>query len=199
MREDTQKALKEYEISTFLFKSNIEEAEKIIQVDESVVLVLTTNFCITYPDPTKRTAFPGVVIVTDKRMLLYYKPLHEGISDITLLTDIKDIKLIKDAMSGINHIQVYVEDKIYDYTVAPKQKAFKLSSASSVDVAVNKIYRAFLFAKNPNGFEESASEKSESQSMDIPEQIEKLSVLKDKGIISEEEFKSKKAELLARL
>lgn len=199
MREDTQKALKEYEISTFLFKANIEEAEQLIQTDEGVILVLTTNFSITYPDPTKRTAFPGVVIVTDKRMLLYYKPLHEGISDITLLTDIEDIKLVKDVVSGINHIQVYVEDRIYDFTVAPKQKAFKLSSTSSVDAAVNKIYRAFMFAKNPNDFEKPKAEKTENQSMDIPEQIEKLSALKDKGIISEEEFQSKKAELLARL
>lgn len=199
MREDTQKALREYEISTFLFKSNIEEAEKLINDDEKVILVLTTNFSITYPDPTKRTAYPGVVFVTDKRMILYYKPLHDGISDIVSIKDIKDIQLIKEVMTGINHIQVYTEDKLYDFTVAPKQKAFKISTSASVTNAVNKIYRAFLFAKNPNGFKKSESEKSTDQSADIPEQIEKLSDLKNKGIISEEEFQAKKTELLSRL
>ncbi|HAB61590.1 MAG TPA: hypothetical protein DCE48_13020 [Lachnospiraceae bacterium] len=34
---------------------------------------------------------------------------------------------------------------------------------------------------------------------DIPEQIEKLSQLKNSGILTEDEFNSKKTELLARL
>ncbi len=194
MRDDTRKALKEYEIPTFLFKSDIEEAEKLIDDDENVIIVLATNFSITYPDPTKRVACPGVVFMTNKRMILYYKPLNEGISDITHITDIKDIKLI----NGVNHIQVYTEDKVYDYVVTPK--VFRHSNLQN---AVNKIYRAFLFAKNPNGFEMSENTeppKSKDQStQDIPEQIKKLSALKDKGIISEEEFQSKKTELLSRL
>ena len=34
---------------------------------------------------------------------------------------------------------------------------------------------------------------------DIPEQIEKLAALKDKGVLSQEEFEKKKAELLAKM
>jgi len=194
MRDDIQKSIKEYEISTFLFKSDIEEAEKLIDDDENVIIVLATNFSITYPDPTKRVACPGVVFMTNKRMILYYKPLYEGISDITHITDIKDIKLI----NGVNHIQVYTEDKVYDFVVTPK--VFRHSNLQN---AVNKIYRAFLFAKNPNGFEMSENteppKSTEQSTQDIPEQIEKLSALKDKGIISEEEFQSKKTELLSRM
>ena len=60
MRKDTSAALKEYGISSFLFKKNIEEAEKLVDESEKIILVLTSNFNIVYPDPTKRDAGAGV-------------------------------------------------------------------------------------------------------------------------------------------
>lgn len=187
MRKDTVAALKEYGISSFLFKKNIEEAENLIDDSEKIIVVLTTNFNIVYPDPTQRTAGPGVVIVTDKKMLVYYKPLHEGISFITPISEIKDVKLIPNNMNGGNNIQVYTADKVYNFTLPAAGK-------------INKIYRAFLFALNQNEFVSfSNTDSSKDKSVDITEQIEKLAKLKDKGIITEEEFQSKKKELLSRI
>ena len=65
--------------------------------------------------------------------------------------------------------------------------------------------------KNVNGFIEyisnnmgtsdskSSNGTNQNESNDIPSQIEKLSNLKEKGILTEEEFDSKKQELLAKI
>lgn len=206
MREDIQKAIKEYEIATMpFFKKEAEAAEKYLDVDEKVILCLDGNFCISYPDPTKKISLYGITLVTNKRVFIYYKPKKEGLIDEMLLGEITDIKVFSPSLYD-DHIQVYSADKIYDFPIRTKQKGLVISIAQSKQAAFAKIYRAFLFARNPNGFGEPEVPKPEvpksentSVSSDIPEQIEKLSALKDKGIISEEEFQSKKTELLSRL
>ena len=50
-----------------------------------------------------------------------------------------------------------------------------------------------------NRIEEIPSSESIQQEQDIPDQIKKLAELKDQGILTEEEFGSKKQELLKRL
>ena len=198
MREDTQKALKEYEVSSFLFKKEIEEAEKLISENEAVIIVLTTNFSITYPDPTKRVACPGIVFLTDKRMIVFYKDYKDDVTDITPIAEFKSVIHVKDPANHTNHIQVHTKDKIYDFLAMPKVKAFSLSSQRDIDKKAMHMYHAFLYAQNPDGFENNTAENN-NQSADIPEQIEKLASLKEKGILSEEEFQAKKSELLARL
>lgn len=172
--------------------------------NEDVILCLDTNFCINYPDPTKKVALPGIVFLTHKRIIIYYRWKDEVV-DVMPIEEITDIKTIDLSLGG-DHIQVYSADKIYDFLILTKQKGLVVSMTQRKQAAFGKIYRAFLFAKNPNGFGEPEVPKPEvpksentSVSSDIPEQIEKLSALKDKGIISEEEFQSKKTELLSRL
>lgn len=206
MREDIQKVIKEYEIATTpFFKKDEQAAEKYLNDDEDVILCLDTNFCIVYPDPTKKVALPGIIFLTNKRMLIHCKLKKDDFIDILPVEEIDDVKIITPT-AGNDHIQVYSAEKAYDFLISTKQRGFVVSVAQSKKNAVNKIYRAFLFAQNPNGFgkpEKPVTEKPEAEkapvSTDIPEQIEKLSVLKDKGIISEEEFQSKKTELLSRL
>lgn len=208
MREDIQKSIKEYEIATTpFFKKDVADAEKFLNDDENVILCLDTNFCIIYPDPTKKVALPGVVFLTDKRIVIHCK-LKEDFVDTLSVKEINDVKIINVPM-GNEHIQVYSEDKVYDFLILTKQRGFVVSVAQRKKDAVNKIYRAFLFAQNPNGFGKPKSAEppqnaeqpkiAEQSTQDIPEQIEKLSALKEKGIISEEEFQAKKSELLARL
>lgn len=198
MREDTQKALKEYEVSSFLFKKEIEEAEKLLSENERVIIVLTTNFSITYPDPTKRVACPGIVFLTDKRMIVFYKDYKDDATDITPIAEFKSVIHVKDPANHANHIQVHTKEKIYDFLAMPKVKAFSLSSQRDIDKKALHMYHAFLYAQNPNDFENGADKNTERVA-DIPEQIEKLAALKEKGIITEEEFQAKKSELLARL
>lgn len=196
MRKDTSAALKEYGISSFLFKKNIEEAEKLVDESEKIILVLTTNFNIVYPDPTKRDAGAGVVIVTDKKIVVYHKPLHEGISFIVPVSEIKEILLTPNVLNGVNTIQVITADRIFNFPLPASGGSFKLTSPKAF---ANKIHRAFLYALNQKEFAAFSDHDSSEKATDITEQIEKLAGLKDKGIITEEEFQSKKEELLSRI
>ena len=75
-------------------------------------------------------------------------------------------------------------------------------------VIVGVIYTAFTIG-NPLNFSKDASKKklidhsasisNLSETTDIPDQIKKLSELKDRGILSKEEFQTKKKELLDRI
>lgn len=182
----------------FFLKKEIEEAEKLISDNETVIIVLTTNFSITYPDPTKKVSCPCVVFVTNERMVILYKKQKDDVTDITSIDEFKSVLHIKNPADHTNHIQVHTKDKIYDFLAMPKVKAFSLSSQQDIDKKALHMYHAFLYAQNPNGFENGKAENT-AQSADIPEQIEKLAKLKENGILSEEEFQAKKSELLARL
>ncbi len=202
MREDTKKAVQEYVDSAFLFKKDIERTEGFVNDDEKVILVLTPTFSINYPDPTKSFAATGVLFVTDKRMIVAYKRSKELLSESVPLDNIQKVQLLNIPMRG-THIQAHTYEKIFDFQFVPKVKSLTLTSSSSAKTAANKAYQAFLYAKSPNGFEHlkapEPDKKAEPNTADIPEQIEKLAALKEKGIISEDEFNAKKAELLSRL
>lgn len=196
MRKDTSAALKEYGISAFLAKKTIEEAEELIDENEKVILVLTSNFNIVYPDPTKRDAGAGVIIVTDKKIVVYHKPLHKSISFIVPVSEIREILLIPNVLSGIYTIQVITADKLFNFPLPASGGSFKLTNPKAF---ANKIHRAFLYALNQKEFAAFSNSAPIEKSEDITEQIEKLADLKNKGIITEEEFQSKKKELLSRI
>ncbi len=186
MREDIKNAIKEYEIATTpFFKRSAEAAEKYLDDSENVILCLEVNF-------------EEKITICN---ILESEGNKEEFTDVLPLEDITNIKPF-NPLVGSDHIQVYSVGKVYDFPIITKQRGLVISAAQSKQAAFSKIYRAFLFAVNPNGFEEiktEESEKSINQTSDIPEQIEKLAALKEKGIISEEEFQAKKSELLARL
>ncbi len=202
MREDIQKSIKEYEIATSpFFKKNAEAAEKFLYDDEKVILCLEANFCINYPDPTKKIALPGIVLLTNNRIIIRYNEYKKECVDTLAMEEINDIKVFSEPLGG-DYIQVYSAEKIYSFPIITKQKGLVISLTQSKRAALGKIYNAFLFAKNPNGFEEpkkATTQTAANQSPDIPEQIKKLAELKEKGILTEDEFQAKKSELLARL
>lgn len=197
MRQDTIAALKEYGISSFMFKKNIEAAEQFVSENEKIILVLTSNFNIVYPDPTKRDAGAGVIIVTNEKIVVYHKPLHEGISYVVPVSEIKKILLVPNIMKGSDNIQVYTADKIFNFPLPTCGSSFKLTNTKNF---ANKIYMAFMYALNQEGFATFPSNNAPAlKNNDITEQIEKLADLKAKGIITDEEFDTKKKELLSRI
>lgn len=60
-----------------------------------------------------------------------------------------------------------------------------------------KFKTAMLNAKEKLGFDEDGVDRKREE--DIPSMIAKLDELRKKGIVSEEEFQKKKAELLAKM
>ena len=197
MRQDTIAALKEYGISSFMFKKNIEAAEQFVSDNEKIILVLTSNFNIVYPDPTKRDAGAGVVIVTNEKIVVYHKPSHEDVSYIVPVSEIKKILLVPNFINGSDNIQVYTSDRIFNFPLPAVGSSFKLTSKKNF---ANKIYMAFMYALNQEEFVAFSNKNAvNSNDNNITEQIEKLADLKAKGIITDEEFDTKKKELLSRI
>lgn len=182
MREDIQKAIIEFEIATFGNKRNIEKAEAVLNSNEKVLFVNPTNLTISSVNTRKKDTLPGVVFLTDKRFVFYYQILGSYSTDTIPLNQIQSVSCSGNGISG-SHVEINTLVKTYDMLVSYKR-----------DIA-QKIQQVFETAKSNYD----SPSKNDVQSDDIFSQIEKLSALKDKGIINEEEFQSKKAELLARI
>jgi len=128
----------------------------------------------------------GIFIATDRRIIFFAKKLFGYYLESFPYSHISSIEVSKG----------YLGHKISFF-------------ASGNTVKMKWINHHRL--KNVNGFIEyisnnmdtSGSKNStaidQNESNDIPSQIEKLSNLKEKGILTEEEFDSKKQELLAKI
>ena len=197
MREDTKKVLKEYDVSVLFHKRAVKAVEELLYTNEQVMLVLTPCFAIGYIETANSDgAKTSVLMLTDQRMILYYTTYDESLTKIEQWSDVKNIKFITLPLIG-NHIQVCTEKIVYDFVLSKQ-----------TDSAV-KIYNAFLSAHNFYGnntlqepdnteiFKESNTKTNHG--LEITEQIEKLAELKDKGILTEEEFQAKKTDLLSRM
>ena len=195
MREDTKSVLKEYDVSVFFLKKDVKTVEELLYTNEQVLLVLIPCFTIKHLDSESvENSINCVLFLTDQRMILYYTAYGEEITHIEQWSDVKTIEFVTHPLIG-NHAQIYTEKKLYDF-VLPKQP----------DSAV-KIYNAFLSAHNfygnntlqePDDTNTFQNPKT-NNGLDIPEQIKKLAELKEEGILTEEEFQTKKTELLSRL
>lgn len=96
-----------------------------------------------------------------------------------------EVKTFGNGITG-GHIQLHTNTKSYDLLITYKKDIME------------KIRNTFTNAKLNLNIS-STMNISIITTNDIPEQIEKLSQLKNSGILTEDEFNSKKAELLARL
>lgn len=181
LRADVEKAISEFSIKVFGNKENIKRAESMLQNDEKVLFVTPTNITISYTNILNREIIPGVVFLTDKRMIFYYQVLGSVKADTISLDEIRSTNFRCNGLTG-GHIQVHTITKSYDILVTYKKNI------------VQKIQQTFENARN-----DFMTNKSEDKSPDVIDQIEKLASLREKGIISESEFNSKKNELLSRI
>jgi len=185
MRNDIIQALDEYEIKTTGNKKNIEKAEALLSSNEKVLFVTPTNLVITATNTRKKEKLPSVVILTDQRILFYYQIMLSSSTEVIALDEIRSINSNTNGMTG-GHIELHTMTKSYDILVSYKRDM------------VQKIVQVFEKAKKD--FAASANAPtSTARNNSILEQIEKLSDLNKKGIITDEEFKTKKEELLAKL
>lgn len=187
MRSDVERALSDFEIKTFGNKKNIENAETMLTNDENVLFVTPTNLTVSSSNTRKREMVPGVVFLTDKRILFYYQALGNFVSDVVPLSEIHSVNCSGNGLTG-SHVEVHTITRTYDILVTYKREI------------VQRIQQVFENARSnykaPQNIQ--ANQVNELQP-DILGQIEKLSELKSKGILSDEEFQTKKSELLSRL
>lgn len=185
MRNDTIQALEEYKIITIGNKKNIQKAEALLNATEKVLFVTPTNLVVAAVNTRKREKLPGVVILTDQRILFNYQIMLSSSTEFVALDEIRSINSSANGMTG-GHIEIHTMTKSYDILVSYKRDM------------VQKIVQVFEQAKK-DYVESKNTPTSTSGNNSILEQIEKLFDLNKKGIITDEEFKIKKEELLAKL
>ena len=124
--------------------------------------------------------FNGVLILTDQRVVFYSKT---WLNEVMRSMDITNIDTV-DTSSGLlsmSRIKMISTSATLDFAGVNKNEISDFRD--ELEKLRNKV-------KNS---------ESEGSSNDIPSQIKKLSELKESGILTEDEFNTKKAELLAKM
>lgn len=180
MRNDIEKVLKEYEISTFGNKKNLEIAESKLSTDEIVQYISPTNAVIYNVNTRKKEQLPGIFILTDKRLVFSYKAgIAESTESITL-ADIEAINCFGNSLTG-GHIEIHARTKTLDILVSYKKEI------------INKIQNTINETLNNYKNQSKIVIQNSSSSAD---EIIKFKQLLDMGVITQEEFEQKKKQLL---
>lgn len=122
----------------------------------------------------------GILLATDKRLVFYAKKLTGYDLEVFPYSTISSIEMSKGLMGH----------KI-TFFASGNKATVKWISDKNIQAFVSEI-------KNRIGKKEEARVVAET-TIDVPDQIKKLSELKDQGILSEEEFEGKKKELLSKM
>lgn len=184
MRQDVEMALSKSYISAFGYGSSIKKAEEMLSKDENVLFVTPTEMTVTYVNTRRKNTTHGVVFLTNKRFLFCSKMIDFQTDSIP----INEIKSIDSSGNGLvgGRVEIHTATKTYNILVS-----YKVNNAKQVQ-EIQQIFEQALSDYNPQNTVVSSQPNA-------IEQIEKLAALKDKGIICEDEFNAKKAELLSRL
>ncbi len=177
MRKDVEEALKKYGVSTFGNKKNIEKAEGKLWDDETVFYVQPTNAVIYSVNIKNKKELPSVFLLTNKRVLVCSKIGLAETVETFALSEIKSVNSSGNSISG-GHISIHTMTKTLDILVTYKKKVMQ----EIVDM-INKVVYDYNNSTNEAG----------SNNL---QQIEKLYELYEKGILSKEEFETKKKKLL---
>jgi hypothetical protein len=122
----------------------------------------------------------GIFIATNKRLLFYGKKLFGYDLEIFPYSNISSIEMGKNMMG--HHISFFASGN---------KASMKWIKKGDVPGFVEQV-------KSQIGKKAQVISSSDSKT-DIAEQITKLAELRDKGILSEEEFQSKKRDMLSRM
>lgn len=178
MRNDTERALKEFDVKTLGNKKNIEKAEALVGEDESIIFISPTNVIIREVNTKHKEKLPGIAILTDKRFIFSYQLLLQSRVDVIQLDEIRSINCTGNSLTG-GHIEIHTITKTYDILVSYKKELML------------KIQTAFEDAKN-----QFTSKESDPAGGSAADEILKFKQLLDAGAITEEEFNAKKKQLL---
>ena len=179
MREDTKNCITKFQIKTFANVKNIERAEQLVDKSEEIHFISPTNVVTSSATSHKKEKFPGVIILTNERVIFYIQLLNANHSEIFPVTEIRSIESTGNSLSG-GHIIIHTISKDYDFLVSYK-KAIMQSIQSTFE-----------------NIRSSASSIASTCSKTLSEadELVKFKNLLDQGIITEDEFNAKKKQLL---
>nr|DAY72944.1 MAG TPA: Short C-terminal domain [Caudoviricetes sp.] len=180
MREDTKKCIQEFQIKTFGNAKNIEKAETLVDANEVIRYIAPTNIITLSTSSLKKEKFPGIVILTNNRVIFDFQVLNNNHSEIFSVSEIRSIESSGNSLTG-GHIIIHTISKDFDFLVTYKK-----------DIIQN-IQRTF------DAIRATATQKPIQQTTTISEadELAKFKKLLDQGIIAEEEFDAKKKQILS--
>ena len=189
MRNDIEQLIKENKINTFGFKSCIKRLESILAAEEKVLYLVSGNATM---DPKSKMEVdvlniknkePVVLALTDRRIILIFKILMSERIEQFPNREIKEHRIIRNGLVG-SKLRIATITRVFDIDLS-----YKKDTTDKLEQILQVIER------NPDN-----TVAPKNNDVDGPiEQIEKLAQLRDSGILSEEEFKDKKEELLKRI
>lgn len=177
MRNDTIRALEDFGIKTLGNQKSIESAEALLHADERVLFVTPTNIVVTTTNTRKKDRLPGVVFLTDKRLVFQFKALASFSSEVVPLEEIRSLNCNGNGLTG-GHVEIHTMTKSFDILVSYKKDA------------IQNIQRVFENARNAVPAPSGAPAVSEA------DELAKFKKLLDDGVITAAEFEAKKKQIL---
>ena len=183
MRTDVEQAIKKFRIVTFGNKKQIEKAQEKLNADEQVLFVTPTTFTTS----SSSRVIPAILFLTDKRAVFYYYLYFQFDFDEIPMNKIRSVRYHDEKGLKADRFIIHSLNNSYIFTVSSMMKA-------------RQIYQEFETAID-NYRTQHAPQLGilHLDTPDIADQIEKLAQLRDKGILTEEEFQAKKTDLLSRM
>lgn len=182
MRKDVEEAIKKFKVMTFGSKKNLERSLSTLWENEEVVYISPTNAVIKDANTAEEKKSPGIFILTDKRVILYYKVLFNETVEAFEISEIKAINCQAQGIAG-GHINIHTVVKTFDILVTGNRDIMK-QIQDTIEKTVHKY-------KNPSN-----DKQEDAKTLSDADEIKKYKNLLDEGIITQEEFEAKKKQLL---
>ena len=118
MRADVENLLKQYGIKSFGNKKNLEIAGELIRPDEKLIFITPTNIKIRKLGTDQSVNVPGVVFISDKRVLFQQAFAYDTIYEFKL-SEIHSVGAKSNGVTG-GHISFCTEENRVDFLVTYK-------------------------------------------------------------------------------
>ena len=148
-----------------------------LHADERVLFVTPTNIVVTTTNTRKKDRLPGVVFLTDKRLVFHFKALASFSTEIVPLEEIRSMNCSGNGLSG-GHVEIHTLTKSFDILVSYKKDT------------IQNIQRVFESARGAVPAPAGTSAVSEA------DELAKFKRLLDDGVITAAEFEAKKKQIL---
>ena len=178
MREDTARALKDFNGHTALQKKNVKALEDMLRPGETVLFATATNVVISNAGTRQQKSLPGFAMLTNERFLFSYGVLWEHSIESIALKDIQSVSCSGNSLTG-GRIEIQVMTKTFNFLVSYKKEIIrKIQDTFDNARAYAGITAVPVVAPSP------------------ADELKKYKELLDMGAISEEEYTEKKRQLL---
>lgn len=156
--------------------------KKHLNSDEEILADCWGQRC---PEGGHKSGFGGIFVATSKCVNLWQETHHlfSAPGEYWVSIPYEDIRNLE---SGQNHGHGWI-------SIVATNKTYKVGAAD-----LEKVAKLKAVIQEQQSLVQKANDRKVT-SDDIPAQIQKLASLKDAGILTEEEFATKKAELLAKM